>query len=176
MTPSVSRTVVAGLAGGLAFVLGTSLTFALLSGSRRGQTGLLFDPATQSPKVIAVWKEIEPLPRVIETPLLILGGFVLFAIGYAFVYRSVAAAWPAGVLRRGWRLALIVWLGTVFSELVGPFNVLHQPLSLSVIAWAFWAVAAVLEGYAIAFVAEQRWPAPMGGRTVTVNHAARSGP
>jgi hypothetical protein len=176
MTPSVSRTVVAGLAGGLAFVLGTSLTFALLSGSRRGQTGLLFDPATQSPKVIAVWKEIEPLPRVIESPAIILGGFVLFAIAYAFVYRSIAPAWPAGIVSRGWRLAVIVWIGTVFSELIGPFNVLHQPLSLSVIAWAFWAISALLEGYAIAFVAERGQPVLTGARTLTVNRAARSGP
>ncbi len=89
MIASVLRTIVAGLAGGLAFVLGSSLTFALLGGSRRGQTELLFDPATQSPKVIAVWKEIEPLPPV------------------------------------------------------------------SVIAWAFWAVCALFEGYTIAFVAEK---------------------
>jgi hypothetical protein len=155
MIPSVLRTIVAGLAGGLAFVLGTSLTFALLGGSRRGQTGPLFDPATQSPKVIAVWKEIEPLPRVIESPLIILGGFVLFAIAFAFVYRSVAPAWPKGVMNRGWRLAIVLWIGTIFSEFIGPFNVLHQPLSLSVIAWAFWAVCALFEGYTIAFVAEK---------------------
>ena len=166
MIPNVLRTIVAGLAGGLAFVLGTSLTFALLGGSRRGQTGLLFDPATQSPKVIAVWKEIEPLPRVIESPLTILSGFVLFAIAFAFVYRSIAASWPAGVMNRGWRLALIIWLGTVFTEFIGPFNVLHQPLPLSVIAWIFWAVCALLTGYAIAFVAERGQPGePDRGRS-----------
>jgi hypothetical protein len=176
MTPSLSRTVVAGLAGGLAFIVGTSLTFALLGGSRRGQTGLLFDPATQSAKVIAAWKELEPLPRVIESPLLILGGFVLFAVAYAFVYHSVAAAWPAGVVSRGWRLAVLVWIGCVFSEFIGPFNVLHQPPALSVIAWAFWAFSALLEGYAIAFVAERARPALMDGRAATVLHAARSSP
>jgi hypothetical protein len=154
MIPSVSRTIVAGLVGGLAFVLGTSLTFALFGGSRRGQTGLLFDPSTQSPKLLAVWKEIEPLPRVIESPLIILGGFVLFAIAYAFLYRSLAAGWPIRITSRGWRLAVIVWIGTVFAEFIGPFNVLHQPLSVSVIAWAFWAVCALFEGYAIAYVAE----------------------
>jgi hypothetical protein len=166
MIPSVPRTIVAGLIGGLAFVLGTSLTFALLGGSRRGQTGLLFDPATQSPKVIAVWKEIEPLPRVIESPLIILGGFVLFAIAFAFVYRSIAAAWPAGAMNRGWRLALIIWIATVFAEFIGPFNVLHQPVQLSVIAWIFWAVCALLGGYAIAYVAERGWSRKLDqGRT-----------
>ena len=162
MTPRLSRTVLAGLAGGLAFVLGSVLTFALLGGSRRGQTGLLFDPATQSPKVIAVWKEIEPLPRIIDTPAVMLLGFFAFAMAYAFVYRSFAPGWPAGIAQRGWRLAVVVWIGTVFSEFIGPFNVLRQPIQLSVVAWAFWAVCALLEGYATAFVAETR-NAPSAG-------------
>jgi hypothetical protein len=50
--------------------------------------------------VIAVWKEIEPLPRVLESPLLILSGTVLFGLAYAFVYRSVAAARPKGIAGR----------------------------------------------------------------------------
>jgi hypothetical protein len=51
------------------------------------------------------------------------------------LYRSVAAAWPAGIHPRAWRLALVIWLAAVFSEFIGPFNVLHQPLSLSAVAW-----------------------------------------
>jgi hypothetical protein len=94
--PSIPRTLLAGLAGGVAFVLGTHITFAQLSGSRRGKEGLRFDPDTQSHKVIAVWKQLERLPRVIETPVVILGGMVAFGIAHALLYRSVAAAWPVG--------------------------------------------------------------------------------
>jgi hypothetical protein len=153
--PSIWRTLAAGLAGGVAFVLGTFLTFAQLSGSRRGEEGLLFDPDTQHEKVIAVWKQLEPLPRVIETPAVILLGMVAFGIAYAFVYRSVASAWPAGIHRRAWRLALVIWLATVFSEFIGPFNVLHQPLQLSVVAWGFWAVSAVAEAYTLVYVLDR---------------------
>lgn len=128
MIRRLGRTVLAGLAGGLAFVLGIFVTFAQLGGSGRRKTGLLFDPATQSPKVIAVWKEIEPLPRVLETPAVIVLGFFAFALAYAFVYRSFAPAWPAGIAKRGWRLAIVVLIGTVFSEFISPFNVLHQPI------------------------------------------------
>lgn len=149
------RTLVGGLAGGVAFALGTFVTFRQLGGSRQGAEGLLFDPATQHPKVIAVWKEIEPLPRVLESPALILGGMVLFGIGYAFVYRTIAPAWPVGVHSRAWRLALIVWLGAVFAEFMGPFNVLHQPLGISVIAWAFWAVCSAAEAYALVYVLDR---------------------
>jgi hypothetical protein len=155
MEPRISRTLVAGLAGGVAFALGTFVTFRLLGGSRQGAEGLLFDPATQHPKVIAVWKEIEPLPRVLESPALILGGMILFGIGYAFVYRSIAPAWPVGVHRRAWRMAVVVWIGTVFAEFMGPFNVLNQPLTISVIAWAFWAVCSVAEAYAVVYVLDR---------------------
>jgi hypothetical protein len=163
MRPTIWRTFVAGIAGGAAFILGTFITFAQLGGSRRGEEGLLFDPDTQSHKVIAVWKEIEPLPRVLETPALILAGMIAFGIGYAFVYRAVASAWPAGLNQRAWRLALIVWIGTVFAEFMGPFNVLHQPLGVSVVAWAFYAVCALAEAYAIVFVLDRgrsRRPVP----------------
>jgi hypothetical protein len=54
--PSPARTTVAGVAGGLAFVAGTFLTFGQLGGSRRGEKGLLFDPAT-------TWDRLPP-PRV----------------------------------------------------------------------------------------------------------------
>lgn len=151
----IFRTVAGGVAGGLVFVLGTFVTFAQLGGSRRGARGLLFDPATQHPKVIAVWKEIEPLPRVIESPLVILIGLVVFGIGFAFVYRSVSPAWPDGLGRRAVRLGLIVWLTTVFAEFMGPFNVLHQPLYLSVLAWALWAVCAFAEALTLVLVLDR---------------------
>jgi hypothetical protein len=160
--PTPGRTLVAGLAGGLAFLLGTFLTFALLGGSREGETGILFDPDTQHPKVIAAWKQIEPLPRVIDQPAIILAGMVIFGVVFAFVYRSVSPAWPTGTRAKATRLAAIIWIAAVFSEFMGPFNVLHQPLYLSVVAWAFWAVPALAEAFAITTVLERssRNPAP----------------
>lgn len=149
------RTLVAGLAGGVAFVLGTFVTFRLLGGSRIGAEGVLFDPDTQHPKVITVWKEMEPLPRILETPVLILAGLLVFGIAYAFVYRATAAAWPVGLHRRALRLGVVVWLGTVFAEFMGSFNVLHQPFSLSVVAWAFWAVCSLAEAYVLVFVLDR---------------------
>jgi hypothetical protein len=68
----------------------------------------------------------------------------------------VAAAWPAGISARAIRLAVVVWIGAVFSEFMGPFNVLHQPLRLSVVAWAFWAVPALAEAFAIVTVIERQ--------------------
>jgi hypothetical protein len=146
---------VAGVAGGLAFVAGTFLTFGQLGGSRRGEKGLLFDPATQHPKVITVWKELEPVPRIIETPIVILLGMVAFGIGCAVLHRSVAPAWPAGLHHRAWRIALVVWLAPAFAEFMGPFNVLHQPPILSAVALGFWAVSALSAGYVLVAVLDR---------------------
>ncbi len=38
---------------------------------------------------------------------------------------------------------------------MGPFNVLHQPLSLSAVAWGFWAVSAVAEAYTLVYVLDR---------------------
>jgi hypothetical protein len=155
-SPSSARTLLAGLTGGLAFLLGTFLTFAQLGGSREGDTGLLFDPDTQHAKVITVWKELEPLPRIIDQPAAILGGMVVFGIVYAFLYRWISPSWPAGIRARALRLGAVTWLATVFAEFMGPFNTLHQPLYLSVVAWAFWAVSAFAQAFAIVAVLERR--------------------
>lgn len=171
---STGRTLVAGIGGGLGFLLGTSLTFALLGGSRRGETGVLFDPGTQHAKVIAVWKEIEPLPRIVDTPIVILAGMVAFGVAHAFLYRWVAPAWPAGTQARALRLGAIVWLGTVFAEFIGPFNTLHQPLYLSVVAWSFWAVAAGAEAVAIVAILG-RGSARAGGDAAAVPASEASG-
>lgn len=157
--PTLRRTIVAGLAGGLAFVAGTFVTFALFGGSREGDTGLLFDPDTQHEKVIAVWKEIEPLPRIVDEPATVLAGMVVFGVAYALLYRWVSAAWPSRLRAHVARLGLVVWLGTVFAEFIGPFNTMHQPLRVSVLAWCFWAVPAIAQALAIVGVSG-------GGRVV----------
>jgi hypothetical protein len=154
--PSIARTLVAGAAGGVAFILGNFLTFGLLGGARRGHQGLLFDPDTQSPKAIIVWKVLEPLPRIIDTPALILVGLLVFGVGYAVLFRSVASAWPHGLHQRALRLALIVWLATAFSEFMGPFNVLHEPITPATLSLGFWAVSALAEAYALVLVADRR--------------------
>jgi len=61
-----------------------------------------------------------------------------------------------------------VWVATVFAEFMGPFNVLHQPLRLSALAWGFWAVCAAAEAYVLVLVLDrgrgQRLGLSMGRR------------
>jgi hypothetical protein len=175
MKASVPRTILAGLAGGLAFALTNFLTFGLLGGSRRGQTGLLFDPATQSPKVIAVYKDIDPLPVITTRPYIILAGFVVFAIGHALLYRSVAAAWPARYSAHLWRLALTVWfVGTLFLEFVGPFNLLHEPFRVQRWELLFWALSCTTEASVIVALMRPKPPRPAATAATTHLAAAAS--
>src|SRR5881397_1003317 len=78
MKPSITRTIVAGIAGSVVFSLGTFVTFVLIGSGLDHHSGPLFDPSSQSAKFIAVWTQIEPLPLFETKPHLILLGYVLF--------------------------------------------------------------------------------------------------
>jgi hypothetical protein len=74
MTPR--RIVLAGLAGGLAANLAMLVTFRLLGFG----TGLLHNPRWQSPKLIAVWTQLQPLPRIVTAPLPMILGLIAFSL------------------------------------------------------------------------------------------------
>jgi hypothetical protein len=155
MRKTVGRTLAAGLAGGVALNLAMLLTFRLL-GFGWNADGILLKSAIQSPKLIAVWTEIEPLPLVVASPVPIVLGLMLFAIGHAFVYRSVAPAWPAGYMPRAWRMGLLVFFMTfLFWEFFTPFNQFGEPLPLIALELVFWAVIALADAVAIAWIMER---------------------
>jgi hypothetical protein len=157
MERSITRTVVAGLAGGFALNLTMLVTFRLIGFGWDG-SGILLDPSVQSRKLIAVWTEIEPLPLVVSNPIPILGGLMLFGIGHAFVYRWLSPAWPLGVVRRAIRLAaLVFFIAYVFWEFFTPFNQFGEPALLVGLELVFWAVIALAESFAIAAVMELFW-------------------
>jgi len=162
MKPSIFRTVVAGIAGSVVFSLGTFVTFALIGSGLDQHSGPLFNPSRQSAKFIAVWTQIEPLPLFETRPQLILLGYALFCVGHAFLFRSVATAWPRTIASRAWRLALVTWsLSYVFFEFLGPFNLLGEPPTLVVLELVFWAPAALAEAAAVVAILEARqWIAP----------------
>ncbi|MBE1490877.1 hypothetical protein [Plantactinospora soyae] len=163
--PTLLRTLASGLAGGAAVCVALYATFALWGGSERGKTGLLFDPSTQSAKLIAIWKQIERLPLLTSSPAIIIASYLGFAVAYAFVYRFVAEGWPPGTAKRVARLAPIVWLPGAFFEVQGPVNLAHQPILPTAIALTFWAVAAVAEALAIVAVVEFRSSVPRPARS-----------
>jgi hypothetical protein len=146
----LAKTLAAGLLGGLAFAMMTFLTFVLLGSGLDQASGPLVDPRIQSPKLLAVSSELEPLPLFVTAPHVVLVGYVLFGVGHAVLFRSVQRAWPEGYVARTWRLALVVWtLSCLFFELLGPLNLLAEPLLLVALELTFWMAAAVAEAMII---------------------------
>jgi hypothetical protein len=93
--------------------------------------GILLDPSLQSEKLIAVWTRLEPLPLVVAAPAPIIIGLILFAIGHAFLYRMISPVWPAGIVLRALRMALLIFFFSfLFWEFFTPFNQFGEPLSL----------------------------------------------
>ena len=148
------RVVAAGLAGGLAMNLVMLLTFRLIGFGWDGD-GLLLVSPMQSEKLIAVWTPLEPLPLIVTNPAPIVLGLLLFGVAHAFVYRSVAAAWPAGVIPRSLRMAgLIFLMSFLFREFFTPFNQFGEPLPLIAVELVFWALVALAEAFAIVGIIE----------------------
>lgn len=149
------RTLVAGLTGGLAMNLVMLLTFRAIGFGWNGH-GILLTSPRQSKKLIAVWTQLEPLPLVVANPAPIIVGLLLFGVGHAFVYKWLSAAWPKGIAPRALRLAgLLFFMTFLFWEFFTPFNIFGEPLPLVALELSFWALIAVADAFAIAFVMEQ---------------------
>jgi hypothetical protein len=156
MKATHSRTLLAGIAGGLAMNLVMLLTFRVIGFGINGR-GILLNPSVQSDKLIAVWTRIEPLPLVVSRPMPIVLGIILFGVGHAYLYRWISPAWSMGILRRGLSFGLLVFLLTfLFWEFFTPFNQFGEPLCLIALELGFWALIALADGLAISAVMEQR--------------------
>lgn len=152
--PGIGRTLGAGLAGGVALNLGMLLTFRLIGFGWHGG-GILLDASIQSPKLIAVWTDLEPLPLIVANPAPIVVGLVLFGVGHAFVYRWLSPAWPPGIGARALRLGgLIFFMAFLFWEFFTPFNQFGEPLALIGLELLFWAVVALGESSIIVLACE----------------------
>jgi hypothetical protein len=152
------RILKAGLAGGLAMNLAMVLTFRGIGFGWDGQ-GILLTSPLQSNKLIAVWTTLEPLPLVAVHPAPIIFGMFLFALGHAWIYRTLAVAWPNGVWPRTWRFGgLIFFMTYLFWEFFTPFNQLGEPLPLIALELAFWLLIALADGFAIAAIMERGHP------------------
>ena len=148
------KTLLAGLAGGMAMNLTMLLTFRGIGFGWDGK-GILLTSPMQSEKLIAVWTKLEPLPLVAFDPAPIIVGLLLFGIGHAYLYKWLAVSWPRGVAARALRFAgLIFFMTYLFWEFFTPFNQFGEPLPLIALELSFWALIALAEAFAIAFVME----------------------
>ena len=150
------KTLLAGIAGGMTFNLAMLFTFRAIGFGWDGQ-GFLITSSMQSPKLIAVWTSLEPLPMIVANPAPIIGGIVLFGVLHAFIYRWLSPAWPAGIVPRALRFAGLQFFMTfMFWEFFTPFNQFGEPLALVALELGFWAIIALAEAFVIAAILEPR--------------------
>jgi len=145
--PTVLRTVIAGIIGLFGFLIVNRIGFRVVD-------PILFDPNLQSPKLIAVWNEVEPLPPA-HGLVATLSILVLIGIGRAFIYRWLAPFWPSGFAARVIRYWLLVWfLSYFFVEFSAPFTLFGEPVGLILIEMVILGVAVLTEAFAVAGIME----------------------
>lgn len=150
------RTLLAGLCGGIAWIAAMAVFFGPAQ-------ALLADPELQSGKFLAVFAEIEPLPRTVASGWILFAGLLVLGVLYAAGYRIVRLAARGRWWRKGATFALLAWLLMVpWFEFYLPWNVMHEPLPLVLLEAALWFLTLMAVGLAIAGVYEWRLDAGDG--------------
>ena len=142
-----ARATAAGVAG---MISGGAISFILLFGLG---PATIFNESLQSPKLLAVWGELEPLPLMNSHPAAF--GLLLAVLGavHGLVFAIIATGLPEDTIRRGLLYGLIIWLmSTLFFELQGPLALLAEPLPLVAIELAIGLAGALVEGLVISWI------------------------
>ncbi len=158
------RALLAAVAAFVAFIA----TMTLLFGNPVVERVLYTDQAGQSPKVLAMFFEVQPRPAVFwlwdDLPANVgdLGArgaaveALLFVWALALVFLYAATGWadgPGSVWRRGVGFGVAAWAVVfLFFEAAMPFNMLWEPFALVVIELVLQLVAMVATSVVIASV------------------------
>ena len=150
MSPVTTRWIRAPIGGAVGFTTAAFIGFVVLFALA---APLLFDPAIQSAKFIAVWQTLQPLPLLVTNPLLFLGGTAIIGVGHGLVFAGIVRGLPEPILKRGFVFGLVVWaLLFIFLVYFTPFNLLGAPLVLASMVIASFFFVAQVEGLIISLV------------------------
>jgi len=129
-----------GLLTALAALIVGLVAFLILFGNPLSQKIIYSEGLGQSKKFLAVWTQLEPVPKL--TPFF--GDFMklsvkklgiilllyLWTLGFVRVYAVVGQAFANDGLKRIIGFAGIIWLAFLFFEIFAPFNLLGEPFSI----------------------------------------------
>lgn len=139
------RGLLAGLAGGVAWLAGIFLIFGPAQ-------AVLADPELQSAKFLAAFTSGPP-PRMSEAPWLLVVGLLTIGILWGWIYVWLSRAWPDRWWKRGLRFALVAWVLMVpWFQFYLPWNVMWEPARLVVLEGVCWAGVMTCVGLAVAAV------------------------
>lgn len=96
----------------------------------------------QSPKLVAVWTTLEPIPQLTSLLPALLITPVIFSFFFAVLYDSIPGH---GKIKKGFAYGIILW-GTiaVFFELFTPLGLFGEPLHLLAYELILWFVGLVI--------------------------------
>ncbi len=116
-------------------------------------SGIIFNPQLQSPKLIAVWQTIQPLPLMTNNLLPFAIGWILIGIVQTLVFFYIIEGLPKDTLKRGLTFGIVLWcLKSLFFEFFTPFNLFGEPLYLVAMELSFWFITDIAEGLTLSFL------------------------
>ncbi len=112
---------------------------------------ILANPQYQSAKFLAVFAEIEPLPRVADSLGVLVAGVLVIGLVYGVVFDWLSPGLPGRGWRRGMAFGLVAWaLMVPWFDFYLPWNVMHEPFALVLLEMVLWALVLQLVGLTIA--------------------------
>ena len=107
---------------------------------------VLADPELQSPKLLQIFMELSPPPRINFSPSWAWLGFGIIGIAHALVFRLVRPALGKGLWRPTIRFAALSWLMmALWFEFWILWNVMHEPVRLIALELTLWAGVLLIE-------------------------------
>ena len=142
VTSSWVRGLFAGLAGGLAWMVGLMVFFGPAQ-------VILTDADLQSAKFLGAFTA-EPLPKVSTTPWLLPLGLLAIGVLWGWVFVGLSRAWSGPWWRRGLQFGVAGWaLMVPWFEFYLPWNVMHEPVALVALEMLCWALVLLGVGLTI---------------------------
>ncbi len=143
---AIPRVVVGGVSAGIVWYAALVVFFGPAQ-------RILANPSFQSAKFLAVFSEIEPLPRASVNPWILVGGLLVIGIVYSAAFTVVERALPRRSWLRGMTFGLVAWgLMVPWFEFYLPWNVMHEPLGLVLLEGVLWVLVLQVVGVTIAVV------------------------
>jgi len=104
----------------------------------------------QSPKLVSVWTQIEPIPQVTSLIPALTITPVIFSFFFAVLYDSIPGH---SKIKKGFAYAIILW-GTiaVFFELFTPLGLFGEPLHLLAYELGLWFVGMIVSSMVLSSI------------------------
>lgn len=114
---------------------------------------ILFENELQSPKVLAVLFEMEPLPLMFTNGPLYMAIAAVIGVLHGLVFFWIEPALPHGVVKRGASFAVILWaLMALYFEFHTPFNMFGEPPVLVAVELGFWVAVTLVQGLVLSTI------------------------